>query len=52
VGTWGSGSFENDAALDRVVDLEASETLEPVRRALALAADGYSDIEDAGAAIR
>jgi hypothetical protein len=53
VGAWGSGSFENDAAADWVVDLERARTLGPVRRALGLAAvpGGYLDVDDEGAAL-
>ena len=53
MGAWGSGSFQNDAAADWVVELERARTLGPVRRALGLAAapGGYLDVDNAGAAL-
>ena len=40
MGDWGSGPFENDAALDWLADLTAGETLEPARAALSRITDG------------
>ena len=55
VGAWGAGSFENDAALDWVAELEAADGPEVLDRALRRvteAGDGYLEVDDGAAASR
>jgi hypothetical protein len=51
MGAWGTGSFENDDALDFVIDLELATTFQPVRQAMervaGLPPSGYLDATNA-----
>jgi hypothetical protein len=54
VGAWGAGVFENDSALDWVVELEERGGIEPVAEALEKATaspDAYLDADDGGMAL-
>jgi hypothetical protein len=54
MGTWGSGSFENDDALDWVAELEETEDLSAIIRALDAildSSDGYLEAPDCAAAL-
>jgi len=50
MGAWGPGSFENDAALDWVWELDEDLDASALRRALAAVYDGESDEEAVAAA--
>jgi len=43
MGTWGLGSFDNDDALDWLIELERSEGLSAITRALNTTTDGPMD---------
>ncbi len=54
MGAWGPGSFENDAALDWVLELNDAEDATPIDTALmnvADAEDEYLDVDEASEAI-
>jgi hypothetical protein len=53
MGAWGVGSFENDAAVDWVYELEASEDLAVIERALEAASESraYVDAEVSAEAV-
>lgn len=55
MGAWGTGSFENDAAVDWLNELEHSDGLNPVTEALAFVAnldlDEYLEVDEASAAV-
>ena len=53
MGDWGLGSFENDSALDLVVELCEADDIAPVVAALRVVAEnaGYVDIADSFAAV-
>ncbi len=53
MGDWGTGSFENDAALDLVIELCEADDIAPVVAALRAVAEnaGYVDMADSFAAV-
>ncbi len=53
MGDWGTGSFENDAALDLIIELCEADDIAPVVAALRVVAvnAGYVDIADSYAAV-
>lgn len=53
MGDWGTGSFENDSALDLVIELREADDIAPVVAALRAVAEsaGYVDIADSYAAV-
>ena len=53
MGTWGSGSFENDAALDWLAEVAAQDDLRPAQAVLShvVRSRSFVDSDDAAAAI-
>jgi hypothetical protein len=54
LGAWGAGSFDNDAALDWVAELEGANSLDVVRAALGAAVlpdEVYLEVDEASAAL-
>jgi hypothetical protein len=45
VGTWGTGPFDNDEALDWVIELLADDTTESIRTPLLMAASSGGELE-------
>lgn len=53
MGAWGTGSFENDDAMDWVSDLASAQDTTPLREAFTqvIQCDGYLELPEASAAI-
>jgi hypothetical protein len=51
VGAWGAGAFENDDAADWVIELEASDNADVLRRALSLEVGGYVELPEGAIAV-